>query len=118
MPAFPTAAEGNWSADAFPPFRIYGQGGPDGLKYDEGPRLQTVGGYHSVNRVRWWDFDGVRRPSPVLTFNMGCWDSKRKRLLYYSDGRMLASRDGWGEGPSFVNAVRALELATLRGLLG
>jgi hypothetical protein len=85
-PAFPQAVEGKWTAKSFPPFRIFGQSGPDGLKYDEGLRLQTVGGYHSTNRVRWWDFDGVVRPSPISTFNMVCWDSKLNRIFYYSDG--------------------------------
>ncbi|MEM7012922.1 MAG: hypothetical protein AAF585_15710 [Verrucomicrobiota bacterium] len=51
-PAFPESKRGEWTADAFPPFRIYGQSGPDGLKDDEGPRLRAVGGYHSVNRVQ------------------------------------------------------------------
>jgi len=89
-PAFPKSAKGKWKADDFPPFRIYGQSGPDGLKYDEGPRLQTVGGYHAVNRVRWWDLDGIKRPSPIFTFNMGCYDSKRDRIIYYSDGQTFA----------------------------
>ncbi len=89
-PAFPKSKAGEWTAEKFPPFRIYGQSGPDGLKWDEGPRLQVVGGYHSTNRIRWWDFNGVRRPSPVLTFNMACWDSKRKRILFYSDGCTFA----------------------------
>jgi hypothetical protein len=89
-PAFPSSKQDQWTAAEFPPFRIYGQGGPDGLKFDEGPRLQVVGGYHSTNRIRWWDFDGVRRPSPVLTFNMACRDSKRNRLLFYSDGVTFA----------------------------
>jgi flagellar biosynthesis/type III secretory pathway ATPase len=31
-------------------------------------------------------FDGIQRPSPILTFNMACWDSKRQQALYYSDG--------------------------------
>ncbi len=88
--AFPASADGKWTAKAFPPFRIYGQSGPDGLKYDEGPRLKTVGGYNSVNRIWWWDFDGIRRPSPVHTFNMGAWDSKRKRIVYYADGQTIA----------------------------
>jgi len=60
-PAFPEAARGKWSADDYPPFRIYGQSGPDGLKYDEGPRFKTVGGYNATNRVWWWDFDGIQR---------------------------------------------------------
>jgi len=89
-PAFPEAKKNEWSAEDYPPFRIYGQSGPDGLKWDEGPRLQVVGGYHSTNRIRWWDFDGTRRPSPVHTFNMGCWDAKRNRILYYSDGQTFA----------------------------
>lgn len=89
-PAFPKAAKGKWTASNFPPFRIYGQSGPDGLKYDEGPRLQTVGGYNSVNRVSWWDFDGIPRPSPIHTFNMACYDSKRDRMLFYSDGQTFA----------------------------
>lgn len=90
QPAFPQAADGKWSAKSFPPFRIYGQSGPDGLKYDEGPRLQVVGGYHSTNRVRWWDFDGIVRPSPISTFNMACRDSKRGRIIYFSDGFTFA----------------------------
>ena len=96
--AFPSGRRGQWTAEKFPPFRIYGQSGPDGLKYHEGPRLQCVGGYHSTNRIRWWDFGGVRRPSPVLTFNMACWDSKRNRILYYCDGFTLAldpATNGW-----------------------
>ena len=48
QPAFPSAADGKWSPKSFPPFRIYGQTGPDGLKYDEGPRLQVVGGYNQA----------------------------------------------------------------------
>ncbi len=90
LPAFPDSMLGKWTGTDFPPFRIYGQTGPDGLKYDEGPRLQVVGGYHSTNRIRWWDFDGIKRPSPVHTFNMACWDSKRDRILYYSDGFTIA----------------------------
>ncbi|MBN1421331.1 MAG: hypothetical protein JXP34_21335 [Planctomycetes bacterium] len=89
-PAFPREREGVWTADQFSPFRIYGQSGPDGLKYDEGPRLQVVGGYHSTNRIRWWDFDGVVRPSPVHTFDMACWDSKRNRAIYFCDGFTFA----------------------------
>lgn len=89
-PAFPAARRDEWTAEDYPPFRIWGQSGPDGLHYDEGPRLQTVGGYHHTNRIRWWDFDGVKRPSPVHTFNMACWDSKRNRILYYSDGCTFA----------------------------
>ncbi|MCA9224269.1 MAG: hypothetical protein KDA47_01595 [Planctomycetales bacterium] len=88
--AFPTARNGDWTAENYPPFRIYGQTGPDGLKFDEGPRLRTVGGYNSTNRVQWWDFDGVPRPSPVLTFNMACYDSLRNRILYYADGVTFA----------------------------
>jgi len=86
QPALPDSRAGKWTAEKYPPFRIYGQSGPDGLHYDEGPRLQVVGGYHSTNRIRWWDFDGVKRPSPIHTFNMACWDTKRQRILYYSDG--------------------------------
>jgi hypothetical protein len=90
QPAFPKSKQDQWTADDFPPFRILGQSGPDGLKFDEGPRLQVVGGYHATNRVRWWDFDGVMRPSPIHTFNMACWDSKRNRVLYYSDSCTFA----------------------------
>jgi N-acetylneuraminic acid mutarotase len=89
-PAFPVSTRGRWAADDYPPFRILGQSGPDGLGYDEGPRLQVVGGYHATNRVKWWDFDGVQRPSPIHTFNMACWDSKRDRALYYSDSCTFA----------------------------
>jgi len=90
FPAFPEPKRDEWTAKDFPPFRIYGQSGPDGLKYDEGPRLQTVGGYNHTNRVWWWDFDGVKRPSPIHTFNMACRDTKRHRILYYSDGVTFA----------------------------
>jgi len=90
VPAFPRERVGVWTADRFPPFRIFGQSGPDGLKYDEGPRLQCVGGYQSTNRIRWWDFDGVARPSPVYTFNMACWDAKRNRAVYFCDGFTFA----------------------------
>jgi len=90
LPAFPAPMRGKWTADDYPPFRILGQSGPDGLKYDEGPRLQCVGGYNATNLVRWWDFDGVLRPSPIHTFNMACWDSRRQRAVYYSDGCTFA----------------------------
>lgn len=90
LPALPHAAQGKWTAEQFPPFRIWGQSGPDGLKHDEGPRLQVVSGYHSTNRIRWWDFEGIPRPSPVHTFNMACWDSRRNRIIYYSDGFTFA----------------------------
>lgn len=89
-PAFPDSRRSQWKPDDFPRFRIYGQSGPDGLKFDEGPRLQVVGGYHSTNRVRWWDFDGVRRPSPIHTFNMICLDSRRNRVVCYADGCTFA----------------------------
>ena len=88
--AFPAAAAGTWTTERYPPFRILGQSGPDGLKHDEGPRLQCVGGYHATNRVRFWDFDGIARPSPIHTFNMACWDAKRERIVYYSDGCTFA----------------------------
>ncbi len=90
QPALPQPAAGKWTAESYPPFRIWGQSGPDGLRYDEGPRLQVVGGYCSTNRIRWWDFDGIMRPSPVYTFNQACWDSKRQRIVYYSDGCTFA----------------------------
>jgi hypothetical protein len=90
LPAFPQAAQGKWTGDDFPPFRILGQTGPDGLHHAEGPRLQCVGGYHATNRVRWWDFEGIPRPSPIHTFNMACWDSKRQRVVFYSDGCTFA----------------------------
>lgn len=89
-PAFPKAVGSRWTAGSYPPFRIYGQSGPDGLRYDAGPRLQVVSGYHSTNRLRWWDFDGIVRPSPVSTFNMACWDCKRNRIIYYADGFTFA----------------------------
>ena len=112
-PAFPASRRGAWTADDYPPFRIWGQGGPDGLKYHEGPRLQVVGGFHHTNRVRWWDFDGVRRPSPVFTFNQACRDAKRNRLLYYSDGCTFAldpSTNTWTdlETPNHPTTCRAL----------
>lgn len=89
-PAFPESRVGQWKADDFPPFRIHGQSGPDKLKHDEGPRLQVVSGYASTNRIRWWDFDGVWRPSPIHTFNMAAYDSRRGRIIYYSDGQTFA----------------------------
>lgn len=90
LPAFPVSMKGKWTAEKYPPFRIYGQSGPDGLKWNAGPRLQVVSGYHSTNRIRWWDFGGVKRPSPIHTFNMACRDSKRNRILFYSDGVTFA----------------------------
>jgi hypothetical protein len=94
QPAFPAARQGLWTAEGFPPFRILGQSGPDGLKHDEGPRLQCVSGYNATNLVRWWDFDGVQRPSPIHTFNLACWDSKRQRIVYYSDDCTFALDPG------------------------
>ena len=118
LPAFPRSVQGTWTAEEFPPFRIYGQTGPDGLDYDEGPRLQCVGGYHHTNRIRWWDFDGVRRPSPIHTFNMACWDSRRKRIVYYSDGFTFAldpTTNTWSdlEPKNYPTACRAVAWASM-----
>ena len=109
--AFPQSK--NWTADNYPPFRIYGQTGPDGLKFHEGPRLRTVSGNARFNRIQWWDFDGYGRPSPVLTFNQACWDSKRKRVLYHADGKMIAldpETRQWAdlETPNYPDTCRAL----------
>lgn len=96
--AFPDSRANDWKADSYPPFRIYGQSGPDGLGYDEGPRLKTVGGYNATNQIQWWDFDGLMRPSPVLTFNMACFDSRRNRIVYFSDSETFAldpSTNSW-----------------------
>jgi hypothetical protein len=118
LPAFPESRQGQWAAESFPPFRIYGQSGPDGLRYDEGPRLQVIGGYHATNRVRWWDFDGVMRPSPVHTFNMACWDSKRCRVLYHSDAQTFAldpATNTWTDlkTPNHPATCRAVAWASL-----
>jgi hypothetical protein len=118
LPAFPETRQGQWTADSFPPFRIWGQSGPDGLDYDEGPRLQLVGGYHSTNRIRWWDFDGVLRPSPVHTFNLACWDSLRKRILFASDGCTFAldpATDTWVDlkPGSYPTTCRSVAWASL-----
>ena len=115
-PAFPVEAA--WSADDFPPFRIFGQSGPDGLKFDEGPRLKTVGGYHSVNGVQWWDFDGILRPSPILTFNQACWDSKRQRMLIYSDGQTFAldpATNSWVDlkTPNYPDTCKTIAWASM-----
>ncbi len=118
QPAFPVSRQGQWTAEKFPPFRIWGQSGPDGLKYDEGPRLQVVSGYNSTNRVRWWDFDGVQRPSPIHTFNMICRDTKRNRLLCYNDGQTFAlapETNTWTDlnPPDFPVTCRGLAWASL-----
>lgn len=118
QPAFPKSRAGMWTAEDYPPFRIYGQSGPDGLGYAEGPRLQVVSGYHSTNRVRWWDFDGVQRPSPIHTFNMACWDSKRKRALFYSDGCTFAldpTTNSWQdlEAANYPATCRAVAWASM-----
>ena len=88
--AFPASKADTWKSGAFPPFRFYGYSGPDGLKPTEGPRLRTVGGSAQVNTVWWHDFDGVKRPSPILTFNQACWDSKRNRIVYFADDQTFA----------------------------
>ncbi len=117
-PAFPASSQNSWTPEDFPPFRILGQSGPDGLHYDEGPRLQVVGGYHSVNRVQWWDFDGVSRPSPILTFNQACWDSKRSRILFHSDAQTFAldpKSNSWTDlkTPDAPETCRALAWASM-----
>jgi len=89
-PAFPAAAAGKWTAESYPPFYIHGQGGPGVTGYTDGPRIHVVGGYGYTNRVRWHDFDGVKRPSPILTFNQICWDAKRKRAVVFSDDATFA----------------------------
>lgn len=118
LAALPQSAQGHWTDQQFPPFRIYGQSGPDGLGHDEGPRLQCVGGYHSTNRVRWWDFDGIQRPSPIHTFNMACWDSRRERIVYYSDGCTFAldpTTNSWTDlkADNYPTTCRAVAWASL-----
>jgi len=83
-PAFPAAVAGRWTAEGYPPFRIYGQMGTDG------PRLRAVGGYAATNWIRWHEFDGVVRPSPIHTFHQACWDAQRKRIVYFSDDTTFA----------------------------
>ncbi len=52
LPAFPRAMAGKWTARKYPPFRIWGQGGPDGLKYHEGPRLMVRGETKNTRKAR------------------------------------------------------------------
>src|SRR5690606_21894976 len=80
-PAYPASKQDKWSAADYPPFRIYGQGGTDG------PRMSYTSGFGIINRVTWWDFDGTKRPSPVNIFNQCCYDSKRKRIVFFAGGK-------------------------------
>lgn len=82
--ALPSSKSGAWSGGKHPPFVIHGQSGPA-----RGPAMRSVGN-QSYNEVRFHDFDGVARPSPVTVFNQVCFDSRRGRLVFFAGGRTFA----------------------------
>ena len=81
--ALPASKRSAWAGGKWPPFRIYGQKGTDG------PRIRSVGS-QSANRVTFRETDGVQRPSPLAIFNQACYDSKRRRVLFFAGGRTFA----------------------------
>ncbi|HQL73870.1 MAG: Kelch motif protein [Planctomycetes bacterium ADurb.Bin126] len=82
--ALPASRADAWAKGKHPPFTIHGMSGPA-----VGPALRSVGN-QSYNEVRFHDFDGVSRPSPVTVFNQVCYDSKRGRLVFFAGGRTFA----------------------------
>ena len=81
--AFPEAKRQAWAEGRWQPFRLYGQMGIDG------PRISTIGS-DSPNLVVFHEFEGLRRPSPIYTFNQACWDGKRQRIVYFGGGKTFA----------------------------
>lgn len=81
--ALPKSKLQAWANAQWPPFRLYGQDGVDG------PRMILVGSMQP-NVIRFFESDGVRRPSPILTFHQACYDSARKRIVYYGGGKTIA----------------------------
>ncbi|MCG3180156.1 MAG: hypothetical protein BIFFINMI_02513 [Phycisphaerae bacterium] len=82
--ALPISKRDAWADGKFPPFTLYGQNGDA-----KGPPLRSVGNT-ACNQVEFHDFDGVQRPSPLCLFNQACYDSKRKRVLFYAGGHTFA----------------------------
>ncbi len=81
--ALPESKKDAWADGKWTPFRIHGQMGTDG------PRMRLVGS-GQPNVVTFFETDGIARPSPVLTFNQACYDSTRRRIVYFAGGRTFA----------------------------
>jgi hypothetical protein len=81
--AYPKSKEAAWANAKWPPFRLHGYDGTDG------PRIMLVG-TGQPNLVRFFETDGIHRPSPIHTFNQACYDSKRNRIVYYGGGKTIA----------------------------
>jgi N-acyl-D-amino-acid deacylase len=81
--AFPKDKEAAWADGKWPVFRLHGYDGTDG------PRIHLVGS-GQANVVRFFEMDGIRRPSPIHTFNQACYDSTRKRIVYFGGGKTIA----------------------------
>jgi hypothetical protein len=83
--ALPESKKEAWAGGKWPKFVNF--------KKDGGrtrPWYLVVGGNSSPNTVRWWDLDGLRIPSPPHVFNQACYDSKRKRILFFAGGHTFA----------------------------
>jgi hypothetical protein len=81
--AFPIDKATAWADGKWPAFRLHGFDGTDG------PRIHVIGS-GQANVVRFFEMDGVRRPSPIHTFNQACYDSKRNRIVYFGGGKTIA----------------------------
>jgi len=81
--ALPAPRRDAWAGGKWPPFRIWGHDGTDG------PRIRSVGSMRA-GRVRFWETDGIARPSPVAVFNQACYDAKRGRVLFFAGGKTFA----------------------------
>ncbi|MBL8793866.1 MAG: hypothetical protein JNM56_08175, partial [Planctomycetia bacterium] len=86
--ALPQAKEKAWADGKWPPFRLNGIDGSDG------PRMSLIGGSMQPNVVRFFETENVHRPSPIHTFNQACYDSTRKRIVYFGGGKTLALDPG------------------------
>jgi galactose oxidase-like protein len=89
--SFPLGKEKTWSGGKFPNWGC----GCHRLRHKpDRPWLKNIRdmwfGSGKTNVVKFTTTDGVVRPTRAPSFNQGCYDSKRGRMLYYVGGKTFA----------------------------
>ena len=91
--SFPPGREKTWSNRRFPNWSTHGQWSR--MKGWKGTVVKNVsdrvvGGYAATNRVSFVKTEGFLRPTRCPTFHQACWDSKRKRMVYFLGGKTFS----------------------------
>jgi hypothetical protein len=91
--SFPRGKQKAWTGQKWPNWNNHGYWSY--MKTWKGPHAKDVydycvGGFMAQNRLRFVKTDGVLRPTRCPTFHQGCWDSKRKRMVYFVGGKTFS----------------------------